>query len=92
MSHLIEKNQQFPDEMNKETDRLVEPILKYNYFLSKVETVVSISCDLDSFVKDSKILIENNYILKWVQPIDQFLYSPHLEIVGFFQLNEISEC
>ena len=59
---------------------------------SKVETVVSISCDLDSFVRDSKILIENNYILKWVQPIDQFLYSPHLEIVGFFQLNEINEC
>ena len=59
---------------------------------SKVETVVSISCDLDSFVRDSKILIENNYILKWVQPIDQFLYSSHLEIVGFFQLNEISEC
>ena len=59
---------------------------------SKVETVVSISCDLDSFVRDSKILIENNYILKWVQPIDQFLYSSHLEIVGFFQLNETNEC
>ena len=32
LSHLIEKNQQFPDEVNKETDRLVEPILNYNFF------------------------------------------------------------
>ena len=61
-----------------------------NIAKSKVETVVSISCDINTFVRDSKILTENNYNLKWVQPIDQFLYSPHLEIVGFFQLNEIS--
>jgi len=61
-----------------------------NIAKSKVPLVISVSCDINTFVRDSKILIENNYNLKWVQPIDQFLYSPHIEVVGFFELNKAS--
>ena len=52
--------------------------------------MISVSCDINTFVRDSKILIENNYNLKLVQPIDQFLYSAHIEVVGFFELNMAS--
>ena len=58
-----------------------------NITLSKVPIVISISCNINTFVRDAKILIENNYQLKWVQPIDQFLFSPHVEIVSLFELN-----
>ena len=33
-----------------------------------------------------KHTFENNYELKWVQPIDQFLFSAHVELVAIFQL------
>ena len=61
-----------------------------NITLSKVPIVISISCNINTFVRDAKILIENNYQLKWVQPIDQFLFSPHVEIVSLFELNLVN--
>ena len=60
-----------------------------NIAKSKVPIVVSISCNINTFIRDSKSLIENYYELKWVQPIDQFLFSSHIEIVGLFALKEI---
>ena len=54
---------------------------------SKVPIVVSISCNINTFIRDSRSLIENNYELKWVQPIDQFLFSSHVEVVGLFEIN-----
>ena len=53
---------------------------------SKIPTIISISCNVNTFIRDSKILIESNYELKWVQPIDQFLFSAHVEIVALFQI------
>ena len=57
-----------------------------NIARSNIQTIISISCNVNTFVRDSKILIESNYELKWVQPIDQFLFSAHVEIVALFQL------
>ncbi len=57
-----------------------------NIAKSNVPTIISISCNVNTFVRDSKILIGNNYKLKWVQPIDQFLFSAHVELVALFQL------
>ncbi len=54
--------------------------------LSKVSIVISISCNINSFISDAKILLQNNYELKWIQPIDQFLFTPHIELVGLFLL------
>ncbi len=53
---------------------------------SKVPVIISISCNINTFIRDSKILIGSNYELKWVQPIDQFLFSAHVELVALFQL------
>ena len=57
-----------------------------NIARSNVSTIVSISCNVNTFVRDAKILIGSNYQLKWVQPIDQFLFSAHVELVAIFQL------
>ena len=47
--------------------------------------VVSVSCDAGTFARDAAILIEGGYRLERVVPVDQFKYSPHLEIVGLFR-------
>ena len=49
---------------------------------AKVAVVVSVSCDAGTFARDAAILIEGGYRLERVVPVDQFKYSPHLEIVG----------
>ena len=57
-----------------------------NIAKSNVKTIISISCNINTFIRDSKILIGSNYELKWVQPVDQFLFSAHIELVALFQL------
>lgn len=50
-----------------------------------VKKVILISCSLENFTRDAKILLQNNFTLTDVYPIDQFLYSKHLEVIGIFQ-------
>lgn len=52
--------------------------------LSEVERVVAVSCNPATFVRDARVLLDGGYRLDWVQPVDQFLWSPHLELVGAF--------
>ena len=51
---------------------------------SKVPTVVAVSCDPDTFARDAAQLIAGGYTLNWVQPVDQFRWSAHLEVVACF--------
>lgn len=51
---------------------------------SKVRTIAYVSCDPDSFARDAKILIARGYKLGEVLPVDQFRFSPHVELVGIF--------
>ncbi len=53
--------------------------------LSNVPTVVAVSCNARSFARDAAILCQGGYSLERVDPIDQFRYSPHVEIVGIFR-------
>jgi 23S rRNA (uracil1939-C5)-methyltransferase len=52
---------------------------------SKVKTVVSVSCDMQSFVRDAVILRAGGYRLDSVTPVDQFAWSRHIELVGVFR-------
>jgi 23S rRNA (uracil1939-C5)-methyltransferase len=47
--------------------------------------VVAISCNGDSFARDARILIEGGYEIGEVTPLDQFRYSPHVEILAAFR-------
>lgn len=49
---------------------------------STVPTVCYVSCNPATFARDVRILADGGYILERVTPIDQFLYSAHVEVVG----------
>ena len=49
---------------------------------SKVSMVVAVSCNPATFARDMKLLAGGGYRLTRVTPVDQFRYSPHLEIVA----------
>ncbi|MGB6349742.1 MAG: RNA methyltransferase [Pseudolabrys sp.] len=51
---------------------------------SAIPTVIAVSCDVATFARDAKILIEGGYTLSCVTAVDQFRYSYHLEIVAKF--------
>ena len=52
--------------------------------LSKVGKVVAVSCNPATFARDARALIDAGFALDRVHPIDQFLWSPHVELVGVF--------
>ena len=52
---------------------------------SSVETVVSVSCNPTTFARDASVLIGGGFRLEQVTPVDQFLWSPHMEVVGVFR-------
>jgi len=51
---------------------------------SKVSRVVAVSCNPTTFARDARILADAGFKLDTVKPIDQFLWSPHIELVGVF--------
>lgn len=51
---------------------------------SPVSTVVAISCNPSTFARDARILVDGGYRLVEVRPVDQFLWSPHVELAAHF--------
>lgn len=51
---------------------------------SKIRTVAYVSCDAASFARDAAILVQAGFRAGPVTPVDQFLYSDHIELVGSF--------
>ena len=49
-----------------------------------VATIAMVSCNPASFARDAACLTAAGFKLDWVQPVDQFSYSNHLELVGAF--------
>ena len=51
---------------------------------SKVARVVYASCDPGSFARDARTLQDGGYRLEKLLPIDQFLWSAHVELIALF--------
>ena len=51
---------------------------------SKAARVVYASCDPGSFARDARTLQEGGYQLEKLLPIDQFLWSAHVELIALF--------
>lgn len=51
---------------------------------SHLSDVVYISCNPASFARDAQVLCDSGFVLKSVTPLDQFLWSEHLEVIGKF--------
>jgi 23S rRNA (uracil1939-C5)-methyltransferase len=52
---------------------------------SRVPLIVAVSCNVATFARDAKILIDGGYRIGRVDPIDQFRHSPHVELVADFR-------
>jgi 23S rRNA (uracil1939-C5)-methyltransferase len=52
---------------------------------SKLKAVVAVSCNPATLARDARILIDGGYKIDAITPIDQFLYSPHIEVVAVFR-------
>ena len=53
---------------------------------SKVPVIAAVSCNPATFARDAKILTQAGYKLNWVQVVDQFRWSPHVELAAQFTL------
>lgn len=49
---------------------------------SRVPTIVAVSCNPATFARDMRCLVDGGYRLATITPVDQFRYSPHVEIVA----------
>jgi len=52
---------------------------------SAVPLVVGVSCNPETFARDAAILLEGGYRLLEVAPVDQFVYSAHIELAAVFR-------
>lgn len=51
---------------------------------ARVPRVIGVSCNPATFARDAALLAAGGYSLVEVTPVDQFVYSPHVELVGVF--------
>jgi 23S rRNA (uracil1939-C5)-methyltransferase len=52
---------------------------------SAVARVIGVSCNPATFARDARTLLDAGFRLERLLPVDQFLWSPHVELVGVFQ-------
>jgi 23S rRNA (uracil1939-C5)-methyltransferase len=53
--------------------------------LSKIPVVVAVSCNVATFARDARMLIDGGYKIEGVTPVDQFRHTPHVELVARFK-------
>jgi 23S rRNA (uracil1939-C5)-methyltransferase len=51
---------------------------------SKIPVVIAVSCNVATFARDARILIDGGYKIEGVTPVDQFRHTPHVELVARF--------
>ena len=52
---------------------------------SSVKSVLAVSCNPATFARDARTLVDGGFRLAWAAPVDQFVWSPHLELVAKFE-------
>jgi 23S rRNA (uracil1939-C5)-methyltransferase len=52
---------------------------------SKIPVVIAVSCNVTTFSRDARILIDGGYKIEGVTPVDQFKHTPHVELVARFR-------
>lgn len=57
---------------------------------AKVPRIAMVSCNPVTFARDAALLIAGGYRLNWVQPVDQFRWTPHIELAASLSLPHVS--
>ena len=52
---------------------------------SAVRRIIAVSCNPATFARDARLLVDGGYRLSRVLPVDQFVWSPHVELVARFE-------
>lgn len=52
--------------------------------VSNVARIGAVSCNPATFARDARILTDGGFMLDWVQPVDQFRWSGHVELAARF--------
>jgi 23S rRNA (uracil1939-C5)-methyltransferase len=52
---------------------------------SRLATAIAVSCNPGTFARDARALMDGGFQLLEVVPVDQFLFSSHIEIVALFR-------
>jgi 23S rRNA (uracil1939-C5)-methyltransferase len=79
-----------PDELNRFDAIVIDPpragalAQTAEIVASRVPVVASVSCNPVSFARDAKVLTDAGFRLDWVQVVDQFRWSPHVEVSARF--------
>jgi 23S rRNA (uracil1939-C5)-methyltransferase len=56
-----------------------------SFLRHSLKTVLYVSCDLLSFLRDAKLLLRSGFLLQSVQPVDLFPQTPHVELLAKFE-------
>lgn len=59
--------------------------------LARVPKVSFVSCNPVTFARDAKTLISAGYRLDWVQVVDQFRWSAHVELAASFTFSHMAD-
>ena len=51
---------------------------------SPIPRIAAISCNPVTFARDARHLVSGGYALRWIQVVDQFRWSPHVELAALF--------
>ena len=51
---------------------------------SEIGTVAMVSCNPVTFARDASTLVDAGFVMPWMQVVDQFRWSPHVEVVAAF--------
>jgi 23S rRNA (uracil1939-C5)-methyltransferase len=57
---------------------------------ARVPRVAMVSCNPVTFARDVAVLTDAGYRLNWVQPVDQFRWSPHVELAAGVSLPHLT--
>ncbi|MCQ2965991.1 MAG: methyltransferase domain-containing protein [Alphaproteobacteria bacterium] len=81
----------YPDELEKFDAVIFDPPRAgakkqaENLAMSDIPVIVAVSCNPVTFVRDAEILIKGGYKIEKIRPVDQFVFTPHLEVVALFR-------
>lgn len=86
----------FPDELKPFDGIVIDPpragaeAQMAQIAAAQVPRVALVSCNPVTFARDAAVLVAAGYRLNWVQPVDQFRWSPHVELVASLSLPHVS--